>query len=267
MQPDGSDGRVVVITGASGGIGAGLARRLGRTGDRLVLAARRGTELALVADESGGALAMVTDVTRRAEVERLRDAALAAFGRIDVWINNAGRGITRPALELTDDDVDDMIATNVKSALYGMQAVAPHFIERNAGHLVNVSSFLGRVPLATVRSAYSAAKAFLNSLTANVRMDLRAAAPGVHVSLVMPGLVATDFASNAGTGGRTPPPTVTRPAGVSLAPQSVDEVVDVIVRLLEHPVPEVYTNPAQPGVVERYLSDVAAFEARLERGA
>jgi short-subunit dehydrogenase len=117
-------------------------------------------------------------------------------------VNNAGRGITRPVLELTDDDVDDMIAVNVKSALYGMQAAVPHFVERGSGHLINVSSFLGRVPIASVRSVYSAAKAALNSLTANLRMDLRARAPGVHVSLVMPGLVATDFARNA-EGGRS----------------------------------------------------------------
>jgi len=257
-------GRVVVITGASGGIGAGLAKRLGQRGDRLVLAARRKDELERIAAESGGALAVVTDVTRRGDVERLRDAALDAHGHIDVWVNNAGRGLTRRALELTDEDVDDMIATNVKSALYGMQVIAPHFIERDAGHIVNVSSFLGRVPLATFRSAYSAAKSALNSLTANVRMDLRSTAPGVHVSLVMPGIVRTDFARNAGTEGVRPP--VARPAGTNLAPQTVDEVVEVMVRLLDHPVAEVYTNAAQPAVVQRYFTDVGAFEATLEQG-
>src|ERR687893_439014 len=73
----------------------------------------------------------------RAEVERLRDEALRAFGRVDVWINNAGRGISRPVLELTDQDVDEMMSVNVKSALYGMQAIVPHFQERGEGHLIN----------------------------------------------------------------------------------------------------------------------------------
>ena len=68
---------------------------------------------------------MVTDVTKRKDVEALRDAALAAFGKVDVWVNNAGRGITRFALELTDEDVDEMITVNLKSALYGMQVIAP----------------------------------------------------------------------------------------------------------------------------------------------
>src|SRR4029077_16181756 len=112
---------------------------------------------------------VTADVTRRADGERIRDEALRAFGRVDVWINNAGRGILRPVLELTDDDVDEMFAVNVKSALYGMQAIAPHFIARGRGPRINVSSFLGRVPIATPRSAYNAAKAALNSLKANLR--------------------------------------------------------------------------------------------------
>src|SRR5256885_3689783 len=81
-----------------------------------------------------------------------------------------------------------MIDVNVKSALYGMQAIAPYFQQRGRGHIVNISSFLGRVPVAPPRSAYSAAKAALNSLTANVRVDLQQTHPGIHVSLVMPGL-------------------------------------------------------------------------------
>src|SRR5262245_29081434 len=114
--------KVIVLTGASSGIGAALARQLGRAGHALALAARREEALRDVASAAGaGATAVVTDVRRRAEVDRLRDAALRHFGRIDVWINNAGRGITRPAIELTDDEFDEMMAVNVKSALYGMQ--------------------------------------------------------------------------------------------------------------------------------------------------
>ena len=78
--------------------------------------------------------------------------------------------------ELTDDELDQMMTVNVKSALYGMQAVLPHFQARGAGQIVNVSSFLSRVPMASIRAAYSASKAALNSLTANLRMDLAASA-------------------------------------------------------------------------------------------
>src|SRR5881394_783258 len=119
----------IVITGASAGIGAAMARRLGRDGNNLVLAARRARELAVVAGESGtNARTVVADVTRREDVERLRDQAFDAFGSVDVWINNAGRGITRSVLELTDDDFDEMMRVDVKSALYGMQAIVPYFL-------------------------------------------------------------------------------------------------------------------------------------------
>src|SRR5690242_9279007 len=96
------DQAVVVVTGASSGIGAAVARRLGHRGFRLVLGARRPEALRAVAAEAGNATTVVVDVTRRADVERLRDEALAQFGRIDVWVNNAGRGINAPVLQLTD---------------------------------------------------------------------------------------------------------------------------------------------------------------------
>ena len=92
-----------------------------------MLAARREAELAAVATRARpNALAVVTDVTRRADIERLRDRTLERFGQIDVLVNNAGRGISRMVSELTDADIDDMITINVKSVLYGIQAVLPH---------------------------------------------------------------------------------------------------------------------------------------------
>jgi len=252
-----SSSKVIVITGASSGIGAELARQLAAQGHRLVLAARRREELAAVAEQCGPeTLAVVTDVRRRGDVEHLRDRTLDKRGQVDVWVNNAGRGISRRVMALTDEDVDEMIAVNLKSALYGMQAIVPHFMESGEGHLINVSSFLSRVPLATIRSVYSASKAALNALTANLRMDLRQEFPNIHVSLVMPGQVATEFASSA-LGGT---PAVSPPPG-TLKPQTPEEVAATIVALIENPVPEIYTNPAQANIVRRYYDDVGAFEA------
>jgi short-subunit dehydrogenase len=250
--------RVVVITGASAGIGAAIARELGRRGDSLVLAARNAEALAGVAARIPTPTRIVTaDVTRRGDVDRLRDEAIAAFGHVDVWINNAGRGILRPVLELTDDDIDEMMAVNVKSALYGMQAIAPHFMERTRGHIINISSFLGRVPVASPRSAYSAAKAALNSLTANLRVDLQRTHPDIHVSVVMPGLVATDFARNArGSTGPIPPGAI----GSPMKPQTAEDVATVVADVIDRPVAEVYTNPASSAVAARYFEDVARFE-------
>ena len=122
---------VTVITGGSAGIGAATAALLVSRGHRVVMAARDEARLREAAAPLGeAARAVVADVTRRADVERLRDEAIAAFGHVDVWINNAGRGITRPVLELTDEDVTDIIDTNLRSVLYGMQAIVPHFKER-----------------------------------------------------------------------------------------------------------------------------------------
>jgi short-subunit dehydrogenase len=255
---------VTVITGASSGIGAALARRLGGRGHRLVLAARRADALRTVAEEIGDdTRTVVVDVTKRADVERLRDEAIAAFGAVDVWVNNAGRGINAPVLELTDAQFDEMMAVNVKSALYGMQSIIPHFQQRGRGHLINVSSFLSRVPIATYRSAYNAAKAALNALTANLRMDLRREYPEIHISLVMPGMVTTEFARNAMGG--TPAVTWASRAGGGGGPQiqSADEVAASIEELIETPRAEVYTQPGQPDTVLRYFSDVGAFERGL----
>jgi short-subunit dehydrogenase len=246
----------IVITGASSGIGEALALALAKDGHRLVLAARREAELQRVASAAGrGAVVVPTDVTRRDDVERLRDRAIDACGHVDVWVNNAGRGITRPVLDLSEQELDDIMAVNVKSALYGMQAIAPHFIARGRGHIINVSSVLSRIPFATYRSAYNAAKAALNALTANARVDLAAAHPDVHVTLVMPGLVATDFARHALHGS---PPLVQRP-GLPAA-QTAQDVAAAIVRVIDAPVAEIYTNPHHGALVQRYFQDVGAFE-------
>jgi short-subunit dehydrogenase len=256
--------RVVVITGASAGIGKQIAVELGRRGDLLVLAARTVEALERVAMEIPTRTQIVkADVTRRADVERIRDEAIRTFGHVDVWINNAGKGILRSVLELSDEDIDEMIDVNVKSALYGMQAIAPHFMKRGRGHIVNISSFLARVPVATPRSAYSAAKAALNTLTANLRVDLQRTHPGIHVTVVMPGLVNTDFASHArGSLSAVPPP---GPIGSPMQPQTPEEVATIVADLLDHPVPEVYTNPASRALAARYFDDVARFERDIRQ--
>jgi NADP-dependent 3-hydroxy acid dehydrogenase YdfG len=249
--------RVVVITGASAGIGAALAERIGQQGARVVLVARREAELAEVARRAGAqALPVVADVTRRDEVQRALDAAVTRFGGVDVWINNAGRGITRAVSELTDADLDEMILVNVKSALYGMQTVLPHFRARGRGHIINISSMLGRVPFASFRSAYSASKHALNALSANLRMELRTSDPEIRVSVVHPGVVATEFGLRALHGGvdsrRLP------------GAQSPEAVAEVIAGVIDDPRADVYTFPGARQVVANYFAaeDMAAVEAQ-----
>jgi short-subunit dehydrogenase len=250
-------GRVVVVTGASAGIGAELAKQLAAKGATVVLAARRKEELDAVAKGIGEqAFAVVTDVTRRSDVERLAKVAIDRFGRIDVWVNNAGRGISRSVAELTDEDLDAMWTVNMKSVVYGIQAVLPHFKANNAGQIINVSSGLSRVPLAPVRAAYGAVKAAVNMLTASLRVELKKTHPGIHVTLLLPGVVATEFGVNSMGAGivdnRKLP-----------GAQPVEEAVKAIVDVIENPKPEAYTSAFIGGVVERYLREPEVVEGEI----
>lgn len=254
--------KVVVITGASSGIGASLARTLGAKGHRLVLAARREELLKSVANETGtDTLTVVTDVTRRNDVEHLRDAAIERFGQVDVWVNNAGRGTGKTVMEVTDEEFQSIVDVVLKSTLYGMQAIVPHFQARGTGLLINVSSTLGRVPFVTYRSVYSAAKSAVNILTANLRVDLASKYPGIRVSLVLPGMVDTDFHRVA----RTP---MRMKAGERVGTAvvlSAQEVAEQIASLLEKPVPEMYIPAGAAELAKQYYQDVGAFEARMAR--
>jgi len=242
------ESKVIVITGASSGIGAALAEKLAGGGHRLALAARRKKELDEVAARCGaGQLAVVMDVTKREDMQRLRDETLKRFQAIDVWVNNAGRGVGRKVLELADPEFDEIINVNLRSVLYGMQVIIPYFQQRGTGHLINVSSYLSVVPLLSYRSIYSAAKSAVNSLTASLQADLRDTHPEIAISLVIPGAVSTDFAKNA-LGGS--------PAGPRMKPQDVQEVAGVMADLIDHPKPVSFTDPVLPERARAYFADV-----------
>jgi len=236
--------KVVVVTGASGGIGAAVAEVLAARGASVVLVARRADALAAVAAKCGPrAHAIKGDMARREEVRRVVAESLAHFGHIDAWVNNVGQGITRMPSQLTDEDLDLMMQVNVKSALYGMQEVLPHFKTRGKGHVVNVSSLLGRIPYVPMRAAYTGAKHFLNALTANFRDEVAATHPGIRFSLVSPGVVRTEFGRNAVHGG---PDSRQLPDS-----QSAEEVAEVIADVIESGRPDVYTRA---GVHDRMVA-------------
>jgi short-subunit dehydrogenase len=246
-QPNVPTVKNVVITGASGGIGAALAEHLTGLGMRVAIVARREQELLQVATRCNGlALPIIADVTNREAVADVVDEAVENLGHIDVWVNNVGRGISRFAVDTTDADIDEMMRINVKSALYGMQEVLPHFKERGEGHIINVSSMLGRIPLTRTRAAYTASKHFLNALTANFRDDVHETHPNIQVTLVSPGIVATEFAANAvnsGEGGQTPGNA--QPPGV---------VASVIADAIQSRKADVYTFPGAREMVVQYYS-------------
>ncbi len=240
---------VIVITGASSGIGAAAAILLAGQGASVVLVARRADALKIVASQCGErVLSVVADMTRRSEVRRVVDESLRQFGRIDIWVNNVGQGISRLPSQLTDDDIDDMMRVNVKSSLYGMQEVLPHFKSRNAGHVINITSMLGRIPYVTMRSAYSGAKHFLNALTANFREELQKTHPGIQFSLVSPGVVYTAFGAHARHGG---PDSRQMPDG-----QSAEEVAAVIAGVIDSRLPDVYTRQGGHDRVVSYFTSL-----------
>jgi short-subunit dehydrogenase len=179
-------------------------------------------------------------------VRRVVEEAIQHFGHVDVWINNVGRGISRLPSELTDADIDAMMEVNVKSALYGMQEILPHFKSRNSGHIINVSSMLGRMPTFLPRAAYSASKHFLNALTANFRTEIHGTHPGIQVSLVSPGVVATDFGLNAMHGGVD---SRSIPGG-----QTSEQAAAVIAGVIESRKADVYTRPDGHEAVARYYA-------------
>jgi short-subunit dehydrogenase len=249
VAEDETAGKVVVITGASGGIGEAVALELASRGASLALIARREEALREVAARCGSnVVPIVADMTRREDVKRSVDEVLVRFGHVDVWINNVGQGISRMPSELTDEDIDDVMRVNVKSALYGMQEILPHFKARGEGQVINVSSMLGRIPLALVRSAYNGAKHFLNALTANFRMEHAESHPGIVFTLVSPGVVRTDFGKNAMHGG---PDSRQLPYS-----QSAEEVAGVIADVIESRRNDVYTRSGSRERVVDYYSTV-----------
>ncbi len=245
----GLTGKVIVITGASSGIGAALAERVARDGAIPVLVARRREALEEVAARCGPkAQVIVADVTVREQVRRAVAEAHTVQGRIDVWVNNAGQGISRVPTELTDGDIDEMVRINVKSVLYGMQEPLTVFRRQGQGQFVNISSMLGRMPFALIRSAYTASKHMMNALTDMFRTELKESDPGIVVSLVSPGVVRTDFGNNALHGG---PDSRTLPNS-----QSVEEVAEVIVGVIVAQRTDVYTARGSGQRVAAYYAEL-----------
>jgi NADP-dependent 3-hydroxy acid dehydrogenase YdfG len=190
---DGITGKVVAITGASSGIGAATARLLASRGARLVLGARREDALAALAEQlradGAEAVHVHVDVRRPAEVAALVERARQEFGRLDVFVGNAGVGYVSMLDELRVDDWDAVIDVNVKGLLHGIAAALPVFREQGSGQFVHTVS---TAAYRTVpgQAVYSASKVAARTLTEGLRQEVGGS---VRVSMVSPGYVATDF--------------------------------------------------------------------------
>ena len=188
------EGKIVVITGASSGLGEATARHLSQQGATVVFGARRVERIEALAREleSDGrkAMAIQTDVTQSAQVQRLVDAAVAAYGRIDVMINNAGLMPHSPLERLKIADWDRMIDVNIKGVLYGIAAALPHMKQQKSGHFINVSSVAGH-KVRPGGAVYSATKHAVLALSEGLRQEVKPY--NIRTTVISPGAVATEL--------------------------------------------------------------------------
>jgi NADP-dependent 3-hydroxy acid dehydrogenase YdfG len=250
--------KVVIVTGASSGIGAATAREFGKAGARVVVAARRMERLQALAAEIEGqgrgarALAVAADLSRLEDIQRLVDQALSTFGRIDVLFNNAGSGRLN-WLEKLDPakDIEAQVRINVLGVLQTTRLVLPHMQAQRGGHIINMASVAGLVGTPTY-TIYAACKFAVRGFSEALR---REAAPwNIRVSVIYPGGVATEFAEHAGIQRKTK---VTTPKFMRLTAEQVGQAV---VGLVRHPRRElvitwpfrvsVWINMLFPGLVD-----------------
>lgn len=223
-------GKIVIITGASSGLGEATARRLSKRGAKLVLAARREDRLIKLTEElkanGGEAIWQTTDVTDRKQVEALAKTAKDTFGRIDVLINNAGLMPLAPLDALKVDEWDQMVDVNIKGVMYGIAAVLPTMREQHSGHVINLSSVAGHkvFPGAAV---YCATKYAVKALSEGLRME---AGDEVRSTNISPGAIDTELTS-----------TITDPNAAEAAEElykvaiDADAVARAIVYAIEQP--------------------------------
>ncbi|PEN12533.1 oxidoreductase [Longibacter salinarum] len=188
-------GKSAIVTGASSGIGEATARRLAAEGAGIALAARRTDRLedlqAEIEADGGEAIVVATDVTDREQVQALADATLAAFGSIDILINNAGVMPLSFIKNLHEDEWEQMVDVNVKGVLHCVGAVLPTMLEQESGHIVNVSSTAGR-RLFPGGAVYCGTKHFVRALSEGMRKEL-APHHNIRVTSIQPGAVDTEL--------------------------------------------------------------------------
>jgi len=188
-----SNAKVIILTGASSGIGEAIARLLASQGHKLVLGARRTDRLAILCDElraSGAQLDyLATDVTQRADTQQLADFARDKYGRIDVMINNAGVMPLSPLSALKVDEWDRMLDVNVRGVLYGIAAVLPVMESQQSGHIINIAS-IGALAVSPTAAVYCATKFAVRAISDGLRQESRQ----LRVTVINPGVVESELA-------------------------------------------------------------------------
>lgn len=186
--------KVIVITGASSGLGETTARHLAALGASVVLGARRQENLDRIVNEitaaGGKAVAFATDVTVASDVNALVQGALDTFGRIDVLVNNAGLMAIAPMAQGRTDEWERMIDINIKGVLYGIAAALPHMQKQESGHIINISSVAGIKVFAPGGTVYSGTKYAVRAITEGLRMEVGAK---IRTTIISPGAVDSEL--------------------------------------------------------------------------
>jgi len=191
--------KVVVITGASSGIGEATAKKLAAAGNKLVLGARRESRLqeivAAIEQAGGEAVYAVTDVTSSDSVKALAQKAVDTYGRIDVWMSNAGLMPQSELIQGRTEDWDRMIDVNIKGVLYGIAAALPIMRAQKSGQFINTASVAGHA-VHPASSVYSATKYAVRAISEGLRQEEAIAGSNVRVTVVSPGMVATELTNH-----------------------------------------------------------------------
>lgn len=255
-----SGSQVVVVTGASSGIGRATAIRFAAEGASLVLAARRPEALAAVVAEceqaGGRAIAVPTDVSDEGAVDALAERAVEAFGRLDVWVNDAAVSVFAPLVEAPIDDVRRVLDVNVLGYVYGARAALREMLRQGRGVLINVSSVVGEVPQ-PYAAPYSMSKAAVRALGGSLRSELGLQkAKHVHVVTILPATVDTPFFSHPAnyTGRRVLAMPPVYPPG---------QVAAAIVKAARRPKPEIAVGPIAKTMVREHRRHPEVVEGQL----
>lgn len=233
------DGKVVLITGASEGIGAATARLLAARGAKVAVAARSIDKLNEVTGELGDSFAVRVDMTQPASITAMVDAVVENYGRIDVLVNNAGRALRARVADVDVADFQSIVDLNVYGPLLAMQAVIPHMREHGGGSIVNVSSNVSKMAIPTI-GAYAATKCALNGLTLTARAEL--ADDAIVVTVMYPGQTATNFGKNATVDAAmasAAPPS----GGSNTSPDTAEDVAQQILEAIVNGPAEQYMTP------------------------
>jgi short-subunit dehydrogenase len=222
--------KVVIVTGASEGIGRATAKALAREGARVVLAARSDEKIAELAHELPGSLAVHTDMRNPADIQNLIDRAIAVYERIDILINNAGQGMYGPVTDINLQKYKEVMELNLYGPLLAMQAVIPHMRGAGGGMIVNISSRVSKNYFPNL-AAYASTKYALNALSLTAREELKK--DNIIVSVMHPKLTATSFGKNAVGSAARPVGAASRPNVSNDPARHVDSPEDVAEKIIE----------------------------------